>query len=122
MDSSVVLAFLFGEPGAEFMPKAASGSLLSTPSLAEIVSVLVRRGVALDDVYETVRAIDLDVVDFDRNLAEQTGALIAFTKPFGLSLADRACLALAKREHLPVLTADRAWRDLDIGVEIRLIR
>jgi ribonuclease VapC len=122
VDTSVVVAFIKGEPGAEFMSKASPGSLLSALSLAEVIAVFVRMGDSLDDVREHMREIDLDVVDFDRELAEQTGALIAFTKRFGLSLADRACLALAKRENLPVLTADRAWRDLKVGVDIQLIR
>jgi PIN domain nuclease of toxin-antitoxin system len=43
-------------------------------------------------------------------------------QPFGLSLADRACLALAKQRGLPVLTADRIWQTLDLGVAVVLIR
>jgi PIN domain nuclease of toxin-antitoxin system len=66
--------------------------------------------------------VSIDVTDFDRVLAEQTGALIAKTKRSGLSLGDRACLALAAREQVPALTSNRAWSKLELGVEVRLIR
>ncbi|MDP1833150.1 MAG: hypothetical protein Q8K67_13910 [Geothrix sp.] len=33
----------------------------------------------------------------------------ALTRPLGLSLGDRCCLALAERERAAVLTVDRAW-------------
>ena len=46
------------------------------------------------------------------------GLLAPLTKPFGLSLADRACLVLARRLGLPVVTADRAWAKLDLGIPL----
>lgn len=51
-----------------------------------------------------------------------TASLIKHTKPFGLSLGDRACLALGMKMNLPVLTADRAWAKLDLGVQVNLLR
>jgi PIN domain nuclease of toxin-antitoxin system len=65
---------------------------------------------------------NVDVVDFDRSQAEQAGLLAKQTRSRGLSLGDRACLALAAREAAPVLTADRIWATLKLDVEIRLIR
>jgi len=44
------------------------------------------------------------------------------TRSLGLSLADRACLALARRLDLPVITAGLTWLGADVGVEIRSIR
>lgn len=67
-------------------------------------------------------ALALDVHDFGRELAFQTAMLRPTTKHKGLSLADRACLALGGQLGLPVLTTDRAWTELELGVEVRLIR
>jgi PIN domain nuclease of toxin-antitoxin system len=67
-------------------------------------------------------ALSLPVAPFDEALALRAGELRLLTARHGLSLADRACIALAERERLPAVTADRAWTKLDLGVEIRLIR
>ena len=61
-------------------------------------------------------------MDFDEALGLRAGALRLATRHLGLSLGDRACLALAEREQLPILTGDGAWALLDIGLDIRLIR
>jgi PIN domain nuclease of toxin-antitoxin system len=73
-------------------------------------------------IHEILDILDLDIVDFDRAFAESTGELVDQTKAHGLSLGDRACLALAAREKLPAVTADRAWTKLNIGIDIKLIR
>jgi PIN domain nuclease of toxin-antitoxin system len=86
------------------------------------VSKLVDRGGSLESVRAALRVAPLDVIDFDQTLAETAGAMITRTRARGLSLGDRACLALAARENLPAITADRAWASLDLGIEIRLIR
>ena len=44
------------------------------------------------------------------------------TRALGLSLGDRACLALGLRGGLPVLTADHAWQQLTLGVVVQVIR
>jgi PIN domain nuclease of toxin-antitoxin system len=62
------------------------------------------------------------VADFDAELAYRTGLLRRETRSFGLSLGDRACLALALREKLPVFTTDRRWRELRLGIEINVLR
>ena len=64
----------------------------------------------------------LEVVPFDEDLARQTGALRPVTKSLGLSLGDRACLALAQRERLPIVTADKSWAKLDLGIAIKVVR
>jgi len=65
---------------------------------------------------------ELEVVQFNRALAEATGLLAPLTRARGLSLGDRACLALAQRESAVALTADSAWRTIAVGVDIRFIR
>ncbi len=59
---------------------------------------------------------------FDAVHAELAAILREPTRDLGLSLADRACLALASDLEVPAVTADRSWRDLDIGVEVELVR
>ena len=122
LDSSAVLASLRGEPGGEVAEAAFSDSLISTVNLCEVVTVLIDRGIAEEDAVALARGQDYAVAEFDEGLGLGAGVLRAATRHLGLSLGDRACLALARRERLPVLTADRAWAGLDIGVEIRLIR
>jgi PIN domain nuclease of toxin-antitoxin system len=67
-------------------------------------------------------ATGIEVVAFDSDQAQRTGELIVLTRSHGLSLGDRACLALAQSRGIPALTADRAWLGLDVGVEIRSLR
>lgn len=76
----------------------------------------------IGEVRDILGGLHLSIVPFDDELAYDCAGLRPVTKHLGLSLGDRACLALAKREVLPVLTADRVWSELDIGVEVRLIR
>jgi len=122
LDSSAVLAFLRGEPGGEVAEAALPSALISAVNLAEVVGRLVDNGSGEDDAARLAMRGGFRVVDFDRALGLRAGALRLVTRHQGLSLGDRACLALAEREQLPVLTADRAWASLDIGVDIRLIR
>lgn len=122
LDTSAVLALLFDEPGRERVDPVVDEALISAVNLAEIVSKLVESG--YEDA-EAERAIDgllPLVVPFDIPQAVDAGALRRETRQFGLSLGDRACLALARRELARVLTADRVWADLDLGIEIEVIR
>jgi ribonuclease VapC len=122
LDSSALLAFINGETGADFVTGIIADALVSTVNLAEAMTKLVERSGSLDLARAALGVIALDVVDFDRALAEDAGGLVTRTRPYGLSLGDRACLALAVREGIPAVTADRAWRGVDVGVEVKLIR
>ncbi len=122
IDSSAVLAWLFRETGGEIAEAALSASQISAVNLTEVVSRLVEAGRTDAEAINLVLLGGYSVIDFDQELAIRAGALRRQTRHLGLSLGDRACLALAEREGLPVLTADRSWAALDIGVEIRLIR
>ncbi len=122
LDASAVLSTFRGEPGGEVAEEAFGDSLISAVNLCEVVSKLVDEGITEADALLIAMTPSYAIADFDEALGLQAGALRAATRRWGLSLGDRACLALARREGLPVLTADRAWASLDIGVEIRLIR
>lgn len=127
VDASAVVALLRNEPGAdrveELLEHADSASLgsafISTVNLAEVQQVF---GLGIPDslIGETDSVIT--IADFTAQHAEVAAALYKPTQRVGLSLADRACLALAKTLELPVITADRAWAKTEIGVEVELIR
>ena len=122
LDSSAILALLFGEPGGDRVAEAVGESVVSAVNLAEIIAKLVESGYRDDQARRAVDGFLPSVMPLDAALAIDTGTLRRKTRRQGLSLGDRACLALARRESAKVLTADRAWADLDIGVEIELIR
>jgi PIN domain nuclease of toxin-antitoxin system len=122
VDSSVVLAIINREAGSQIGQVDLADSLISTVNLSEVVAKLVKDGATSAEAEEIVGRFPLRSADFDRRQAMVTGALRAKTFHKGLSLGDRACLALAITTGLPVLTADRAWAELDLGVDVRLIR
>jgi PIN domain nuclease of toxin-antitoxin system len=122
LDSSALLAYVKAEPGADVVASMIGDAIISAVNFAEAVSKLVDRGATLDIARAALGIATIDVVDFDRGLAERAGALIVKTRRKGLSLGDRACLALAERERVPALTGDSAWSKLDLPIEIRLIR
>lgn len=122
LDASAVLAFVNGETGSDRVPVMTGEAAISAVNYAEVVSIMIAQGMGEVPVREQLARIVLDVVDFDRGLAEEVGLMIAKTKALGLSLGDRACLAAARREQIPALTSDRSWSKVDIGVEVQLIR
>lgn len=122
LDASALLAFVTGEPGGEIVADAIGDAVISTVNFAEVVTKLVDRGASVDGARDVLGIAEYGIVEFDRGQAEATGALIAKTRKRGLSLGDRACLALAQRERIPALTADQGWADLDVDVDVRLFR
>jgi len=92
---------------------------VSAVNLSEVVAKLADHGVPLGEIRQAL-TLGLEVVPFTEELAYAAGELRPLTRDRGLSLGDRACLALAKTLKRPVLTADRGWASLDLGVEVRL--
>ena len=122
LDASALLALLFKEPGHESVAAAADGALASTINLAEVLTRFVRDGHPVAAVVRQLEIYAIKWVPFDDVHAAEVAALWPKTRRAGLSLADRACLALALDRNLPVLTADRVWTDLGLPIDIRLIR
>jgi PIN domain nuclease of toxin-antitoxin system len=121
LDASAILALLNGEMGAETVMAVLGDSIVSAVNYAEVVSKLIERGGTLAQARTALEIIDLAVSDFDVALAERVATLRAETRHLGLSLADRACLALAERENAPAFTADRSWQAV-ASVEVVSIR
>lgn len=121
-DASAILAMLGREPGHERVAAALSSAVMSAVNLAEVVSSLINKGIPAADARGTAESLEIETVPLDDRLALDTGALREATRAHGLSLGDRACLALARHLGVPALTADRAWTELGLDVEVRLIR
>ena len=122
LDASVVLAALQEEPGADIAAALLPTSLLLSVNLAEVVTKLARDGYDRPEIEAVVGGLDCEVVPFDRALAVDAGWLPPTVGRRSLSLGDRSCLALGLARALPVYTAERAWSELTLPVEIRLIR
>lgn len=122
LDTSVLLALLWDEPGAERIVPALGEARVSAVNLAELVSKLVERGASEREAVEVVEGLGLEVAVFDAEQAFTVGFLRRPTRGLGLSIGDRACLSLARRDGAVALTADRNWSRAEIGVEIEVIR
>jgi isovaleryl-CoA dehydrogenase len=97
-------------------------SLLCSVNLTEVVSKLLERGATAPAALEVARGLPYEIVPYDEDFASDAGVLWAETRATGLSLGDRACLALARREELPALTTDQRWAREKVGVDVQLIR
>jgi len=122
LDASAVLAVLHKEPGADLVLARIGGAAISAVNFAEVVTRLAQKGGDLSQVLTDLHNLLGDIRPFDLQQAEAAGLLDTSTRPYGLSLGDRACLALAKHLNVPALTADQVWARLEIGVTIELIR
>ncbi len=122
LDSSAVLAVLFGEPGRDRVAASIREAQISSVNMVEAISKLIDEGHDEYVAESIFRGLMLRVRDFSAGTAGIAARMRATTRHRGLSLGDRACLAEAAVTDLPVMTADRAWADLDIGVEIQVIR
>ncbi len=122
-DASAVLAAIFEEPGADQVVALWSEgeNLLSAVNYAEVVSKLAERGMNTVEISAVIEAVPLSITAFDRRTAHEAGLLRPATKPLGLSLGDRACLALGIVRKARVITAERIWKKLK-GIDIDVIR
>lgn len=122
LDASAVIALLRREKGADVVASAIPGAVISTVNLSEVAAWLSDSGAEEREIRLTLDGLDIEFNTFDGDSAFAAGGLRRATRHKGLSFGDRACLALADRLALPALTADRSWAELDIGVEVVLIR
>jgi len=123
LDASAVMAVLNSEPGAEKLtPQIMSTAAISTVNLAEVHGKLVQRGFSPDDAWAAANGAIHEAVAFTAEQAKTAGDLLIQTRTLGLSLGDRACLALGIALRAPVYTADRSWKNLRLGIRIYLIR
>ena len=122
LDASALLALLNAEAGSQRVERALPTAVISAVNLSEVVGKLVDTGLSAQEIRAAIAPLAIEVHPFDRGAAHATGELRAVTRSHGLSLGDRACLALGRELRAPVLTADRRWARLNVDVEVRLIR
>ena len=122
LDASALLALLQGEPGADAVMAVLGQCVISAVNLAEVAGKFARENAPPDLLRESIDAIEIQVIPCGAALAYAIGHLAPAVRRHGLSLGDRACLALARELQAPALTTDRAWTALDLGIDIRLIR
>jgi PIN domain nuclease of toxin-antitoxin system len=122
LDTSAVLAMLWDEPGGERAAELLGEAWMSTVNVAELVAKLIDRGGPPPDVREVVTTLGIHAEPFDLGQALAAGLMRGPTRSLGLSLGDRACLALAGREGVVAVTADRAWAQAAAGAEVEVIR
>ncbi len=122
LDASALVALLWDEPGAAAVERLLGRAVISAVNWAEVLQRYRAHGIDTADKRESVVGLGVDIAAFAPEDAETVAGLWEPTRRAGLSLADRACLALARRLDLPAHTADRDWRKVDVGVEVVLIR
>ena len=122
IDASALLALLWSEPGSEIVSAVMEDAVISAVNWAEIVSKLQERGIDLDVARPMLSELPVAVLPFDAEQAYAAGAMRMQSKHLGLSIGDRACLALAAQLSAPAYTADKVWAKLETGVEVVVVR
>lgn len=122
LDASSLLAFLHDEPGAPRVWAALPGALVSTVNWSEVVQKALQRDADIAGLHDDFAQVGVEFVPFSVQQAQIAALLWPRTRASGLSLGDRACLALGLERGAPILTADQAWSGLRIGVPIEQIR
>ena len=122
LDASAVLALLQEEPGAELVEAKVGASAISAVNWSEVIHKSLSRNLDVAGLREDLEALGLRIADFTAEGAEATARLGSVTAPLGLSLGDRACLALAGALGVPAMTSDTALDRLDLDIEVQIIR
>ena len=122
LDASALLALMQHEPGWERVDAVLGSSVISSVNYSETITKLIERGMLEADVRQALDLIQCEVMEFTESDAWEAARLRAETRAFGLSLGDRACLALARRLDATALTTDRAWKEVAFLARIELLR
>lgn len=122
LDASALLAFLHGEPGGEVVEELLGMSAISSVNWSEVIQKALEKKTEVEGLREELESLGLEIVPFTAPLAEKTAHLREETRSLGLSLGDRACLALAEDLGRPAVTTDKIWGDLTLPIEVRVVR
>ena len=122
LDASALLTILNQEPGKERVEAILGQATVSTVNVAETIGKLIDAGMTSANAIASVELLHLEVIDFDMEMARIAGSLKQSTKKLGLSLGDRCCLALGIVRGSIVVTADRLWSRLRLGIQVEVLR
>jgi len=122
LDASALMAVIRREPGAAFVEARMAGAAMSTVNASEAVMRSVEKGFSEELVTALISVQRLELIAFDADLALAAARLRPVTRGFGLSFADRACIATAMRRGATIVTADSVWATLDLPCPVELIR
>lgn len=122
LDASAVLAYLHREPGWEMVRGVMAEACMGAVNWSEVAQKTAQRSLDVTVTRVLLEDLGLIIVPFSASQAEISARLWETTRAYGLSLADRACLALGLERKAAVLTADRVWTGLGLDVDIRLLR
>jgi len=122
LDASALLVLLGGEPGSAEVEARLAACAMSAVNLSEVVGKLAERGMPDREIEDALGSLGLEIHDFDAEAAFAAGKLRRSTRQKGLSLGDRACLALGIRLGVPILTSDRSWKGVEPRAKVIEIR
>ena len=124
LDASAIVAVVLKEPGMDKVVPALSFACTSAINRTEALYIVAKRLnlSSLDEARERVDPLEIEVISFDQEQSSLAADIHIHSRKLGLSVGDCSCLALAKTKNIPVLTSDRVWTKLDIGVHVRMIR
>jgi ribonuclease VapC len=122
LDASALLALIHREPGSEVVRALVKGAWMSSVNWAEVAQKSIARGRSLPSLKEDLEAFGLEIVPFTSEQADIAASLWEPTHHLGFSFGDRACLATAISMSARAITADRIWGDLDVGIQVQVVR
>ncbi len=122
LDASALIASIYQEKGFENVDEHLSSAVISAVNLSEVASYLVKQGNSISEAQSLLKDLALEVIDFNEAQSFKVAELTKKTIKNGLSLGDRACISLGILKNLPILTADKIWKNLDLEAKIILIR
>lgn len=121
LDASALLAMLKGERGATKVAAVIAEARISAVNYAEVVSHFVYAGMPEREVDAMLDPLPMTIVPVDKAIAQLAGRLRAATAGAGLSLGDRICLALAKRDGLHAWTSDQIWKSVADALQVKVV-
>ena len=122
-DSSALIMLFAKEKGYEFIRHHMKNAIISSVNIAEVYKYCIEvQKLTEDDCRSLKKLSGIKIINFCEEQALITAKIIKETKQYGLSLGDRACIALAMLENCPVLTCDKIWQKVDLGIEFLMAR
>jgi PIN domain nuclease of toxin-antitoxin system len=122
-DSSAIIALFAKEKGYEFIKKHMKNAIISSVNIAEVYKYCIEvQNLTEDESKNLIELLDIKIIDFTNDQALITAKLVNKTKKYGLSLGDRACIALAMLGKNSIITCDNIWQKVDVGIKFIMAR